>query len=105
MDPANFAPIRPRVLKLRHFFEVTDGWTHSQKRITSVPLQILFFLHICEGEGGKLYKPYKICTASLVKDKNQIKKLGTFMNYIEFPECFVIALGDICFKVSPFEAV
>ena len=27
------------------------------------------------------------------------------MKYIEFPECFVIALGDICFKVSPFEAV
>ena len=48
--------------KLWHFFEMTDGWTHRQKRITSVQLQNIFLLHICEEEGGKLYKPYQIST-------------------------------------------
>ena len=74
MDPEHLAPIRLMVQKLRHFLEVTDrqthghrdGWTDTQKEITSVPLQ-QFFLHKCEceGEGGKLYKPYKIFTSSL----------------------------------------
>ena len=64
----NFAPIRQTVQKLRHFFEVTHGRTDArrdrQKWITLVPLQ-KFFFHICEGKGGKLYKPYKISTSSL----------------------------------------
>ena len=42
----------------------TDGQTHIQKRITSLPLQNIF-LQICEGAGGKHYEPYKISTSSL----------------------------------------
>ena len=42
----------------------TDRPTQGQKRITSVPLQN-FFLHVCEWEGGKLYKTYQISTSSL----------------------------------------
>ena len=41
-----------------------DGQTHK-KRITSVPPQ-KFFLLICEGEGGKLYKPFEISTSPII---------------------------------------
>ena len=68
MGSENFAPTRPTGHNLWHFFEVThghtDGQTHRQELITSVPLQN-FFLNICEGEGGKLYKPYEISSSSL----------------------------------------
>ena len=49
--------------KLLHFFARTDAQMHGQKLITSLPLHI--FLHICEGEGGKLSEPYQISTSSL----------------------------------------
>ena len=35
--PENFAPICPTGQKLWHFFEVTEGQTDRQKRITPVP--------------------------------------------------------------------
>ena len=69
MVPENFAQIRPTVQKLRHFFEVTDALTHGHTDKNESPLYhreiFFFFLHICEGKGGKLYKPYEISTSSL----------------------------------------
>ena len=65
MGPENFAPIRPTVQKLRHFFEVTDARTHRHFLITSVPLQKFILFFTCEGEGGKHYEPYEISTSSL----------------------------------------
>ena len=70
MVPENFAQIRPTVQKLRHFFEVTDAQTHGHTDKNESPLYqreifFFFFLHICEGKGGKLYKPYEISTSSL----------------------------------------
>ena len=67
MGPENFAPT---VQKLRHFFEVTDARTHRRTATQTKTNDLsttteIFFLHICEGEGGKLYKPYEISTSSL----------------------------------------
>ena len=53
------------VQKLRHFFEVTDGQTHGHTDKNESPQYhyiIFFLLQICEGEAGKLYKPYEIST-------------------------------------------
>ena len=41
------------------------GAREEQIRIPPVPLQFFFIFHICEGEGGKHYEPYKISTSSL----------------------------------------
>ena len=70
MGPENFAPIGPTVQKLRHFFEVTVAQTHRRmdgETKTNHPNTTteIFFLPVCEGEGGKHYKPYEISTSSL----------------------------------------
>ena len=67
MGPKNFAPIRPTGHKLRHFFEVTHGRTDGHKDKNESPQYHyrIFFLHVCEWEGGKLYKTYQISTSSL----------------------------------------
>ena len=99
MGPENFAPIRPTVQKLRHFFEVTDTRTHGRtdghtdkNESPQYHYRIFFFLHICEGEGGKLYKPYEISTSSLREwmkmeeyfdhFKKQSKNLNSSLGYI-----------------------
>ena len=75
MGPENFGPIRPMVQKLWHFFEVTHGRTHGRtdgqtdghtdKNESPQYHYRIFFLHVCDGEVGKLYKPYEIFTISL----------------------------------------
>ena len=54
VGPENFAPIRPTVQKLQHFFEGTDTHTHTDTQTkTNHPCIIgNFFLHMCEGEGN-----------------------------------------------------
>ena len=43
----------------------TDGQTFTNHPCTIGKFFFFFFLHICEGKGGKLYNPYEISTSSL----------------------------------------
>ena len=48
----------------------TDRQTDTLFWIPCTPKEIFFcFLHLCEGEGGKHYKPYKISTYSLCEPR------------------------------------
>ena len=43
----------------------TDGQTDTRTKTNHLSTTTEFFLHVCEWEGGKLYKTYQISTSSL----------------------------------------
>ena len=51
-----------------HIDTQTDGWTDKNK--SPQYHYIIFFLHICEGEGGKLYKLYLFTLWRIISSMN-----------------------------------
>ena len=66
MGPENFAPIRPTVQKLQHFFEVTDGQT--KMNLPSTTTNFFFCIYVRGREGNSTH-PTKFLPLHFVKDK------------------------------------